>query len=362
MVSRLLDLAALVKRSFFTPDIIRITNGMFFPFCDIEIEHPKTKEVITLSSDDLTVEADIGGEHGANPQTGTVSIRNLAPQTSAFVRRMMNVRIKLGYRDGLSNTVLVGVITRREPDKREGADIRTDFSVLDTTWMVAALKVNATFVNQDVSDIVRDLHAAIGVPAFKVEQSGVRVPRLASGGKSVRATTQELMDQYIKPKGKPWKYHIRQGSVVFASMDSGVATGVILSPDTGLISCEPIGDELSDDVYFNRDLVGAGQALFQEPVESTGIVQNEESANILQGNQQTLLGSNDVLTEALKMRSFQFDSALQPLIVADSLVYVDSFRTRGLYRTKSYRHQFQRESFRTSGVITPVSRTLLDVA
>jgi len=353
LVSRLIDLAALVKRNLFDPKNIRITNGMFFPYCDIEIEHPTTKRIVAFSSDDLRIEVDLSGEYGANPQIGTVSVMNLAPQTSAFIRNYMNIRIKLGYRDGLSNVVLNGIIKRREPNAREGADIRTSFSVLDTTWLTTNLKVEHVYVNQDVSDIVQDLHARIGVAAFRIEKSGIRVPRLAAGPKSVNTTTRELMDQYITPTGKPWKYHIRQGSLVFASMSLGVVTSVVLSPDTGLISCEPIGDEQSEEVIFNKNLVGAGAALFNKPVKDT----SADDAQTLAGSQQSILGDKDVLADFLAMRSFQFDSAMQPLIVADSIVFVNSFRTKGLYRVKSYRHAFSSESFRTSGTITPVSQT-----
>ena len=335
----------------------QVTGGTLFPFCHLQFVHPLSGATRWLNSDHITMEVEVSGEYGMTPQTGIVKLYNLSDATRHFVKRLMHLSITLGYYDGTSNTVLTGVITRVDPPEQRGADEVVELRVLDTTWALASKRVEATFINREVSDIVRELHRAVGLPILRIEEMGVRVPRFVSGAKSVKTTVEELMGQYAP---RPWKYHIRQGSVVFASVDVGFASGVVLTHETGLISANPVGNEYSDDVFFNKSVASVSDDILKggSSTSDASVQQTEDAAAMLTQNQTALL-NKDALAEALAMRDFQFDSIMQPGIVADSIVFLQNRRTRGWYRAKSYRHQFSRTSFRTSGQLTPISRTSL---
>lgn len=342
---------------------ILATGGTAFPFMELEFENPVTGATVRLSSDKqfstggdfvgpLELEGRVTGEFVSKPQYAHLQIPNLAEETKRFIRRLAYVTVRLGYRDGQSNEVLSGIV-RYVENPREQTDDVLHVHCLDMTFKYIGNQVGkVSFQNEKLENIIRALFQRNNVPVRTIDIPDVTVKRfVADPQKSVIQTVEELVDQYSPT---PLKFNLRQGAVVLADREEGFQSGVKLSPETGLETADFVSNDLGSPDWDNLNLAEVAETFHRDDFSPPTSRSGEEPISVDQSVRTNAFGNPNAVKRALRFKDVSFRSILQPMLVADSTLQIDSFRVQGFYRIKSYEHRFATNGTETSGQATPL--------
>jgi len=290
------------------------------PYCEVTFQDPASLDYFTIKSDEHDFEAEVSGDNSGKPTHGVLHLPNLTDQTLARINRGTKVYVRMGYRDGDSATVLTGTVVFKDKPTVSGADLISDVYVRDDLDRLSTTYLHVTFINRSPEHIVRTLMLMAGIPLGQVDATGVIVPRFISGAKNAFETVQDILRAFPVPR---MKFHLRDGHAIFVRYETGIATAILLTPDTGLKTANPvIGDVEKQD-------------------------ETDASAVDVQG-----VDDRATSTTTVK-RDVDLDCILTPQLQADSLAAIRAKKAQGIYRVKNFTHKYSPDGSGTQATATP---------
>lgn len=175
------------------------------------------------------------------PNTGEISVYNLAPTTRAKMQQKgTRVVLEAGYAEAGLDPLFLGD-TRTTDHLREGPDWRTVMKCGDGERSFRYARISASFAGGvTVGDVVRACVAASGLSLGNTAMQATRLSKILYQGWSVHATVSSELDRILRSVG--YASSVQDGVVQILAPNQSVAQTVpVLDSTSGLIGSPEMG-------------------------------------------------------------------------------------------------------------------------
>jgi len=189
----------------------------------------------------LRIVAKISKSNQKEPNTGEITIYNLAPTTrSQLQQKGLRVLVEAGYQAAGLARIFLGD-SRTTDHKRDGADLITLIKCGDGERALRYARASASFAaGATVAQVVQHCADAMGLGLGNV---GVQLPnlqRVLFHGWTAHGAAASELERVLRAVG--YRYSVQDGQVQILAPGQSLPTGVpLLSPQTGLIGSPEMG-------------------------------------------------------------------------------------------------------------------------
>lgn len=181
-----------------------------------------------------------------DPLEFTVQVWNVRPETWNRIEKGDLVNIELGWENGPSETVIVGEITRAEPQP-DGGGRRFDLEGIEESEAALYARIADSWRDAQPHQIAEDLASQVGLGA-QTDTAGVRIRGdwAITGDRRVRDWLDDLEERAEELTESEWEWFAEQGRLFFVRRDSERTEAPHLSWNTSLASIGPLTTEDED--------------------------------------------------------------------------------------------------------------------
>lgn len=198
----------------------------------------------------LNFSFEIPFEDSDEPPVATLKVTNLSPNTRANIKKNDPVILNAGY-EGNVGCILIGKAVGLK-HKQSNTDWTSTLTVQPCADEILGALINKTYAkNIKASAMVRDLLNIFGVEVAKCE---LTVDKSYPRGRVCRGNLKQVLTEIVVNECKS-RFIIRAtGQLYITKEKGGINTGVVLSPDNGLLRSdeEKIAIPLEDDLNSQK--------------------------------------------------------------------------------------------------------------
>lgn len=197
-----------------------------------------------VTSDDFDISFSYSFNVDEEPNEIEVEIKNLSQTTiNSYIKEKKQLIVNAGYRGDVGN-IAKGYIVDTETGWN-GVDKDTLIIGLDASEEYFSKKVRKTYKEKTMaSTIIKDLCSMTGLA---IGEFSLKKDIQYTRGRTISGKLRDVLKDIVVNDCKT-NLQIRNGTIIIRNIEQGLATGFILSPETGLIaSPEPISNVEDDD-------------------------------------------------------------------------------------------------------------------